>query len=135
MAWAMASLVPTPSVDDLDGLAVASAQREQAGEAAEAAADLRAGGAVGQRLEQFNGAIARLDIDAGGCVGDAGTLPRLLFDNSPDIGDKATGRGDRRPGTGRSQRVPTRSTISRASAKADVAAGEGALRTWMTAFS
>ncbi len=52
--------------------AVAAAQREQPGETAETAPDLGPGGLLGERFEEFDGAVAGLDVDPGRRVGDAG---------------------------------------------------------------
>ena len=51
--------------------AVTAPQREQPGETAEAAAHFGPGGLLGQRFEQFDGAVTRLDVHPGRCVGGA----------------------------------------------------------------
>ncbi len=72
IAWATASLVPTPSVDEASTrLAIAAAQREQPGEAAEPAAYLGPGRLARQRFEEFDGAVTSFDVHPGRCVGDA----------------------------------------------------------------
>ena len=53
------------------GLAVAAAQGEQPGESAEPAAHLGPGGLLGQRFEEFDGAVTGFDVHPGRCVGDA----------------------------------------------------------------
>ena len=52
-------------------LAIAAAQREQPGESAEPAPHLGPGGLLGQRFEQFDGAVTGFDVHPGRCVGDA----------------------------------------------------------------
>ena len=73
MAWAMATLVPTPSVLVASTGRVMPRQRggvEHAGEAAEAAEHLGPLGAGHRRLHQLDRPVARLDVDPGGGVGD-----------------------------------------------------------------
>jgi hypothetical protein len=49
-----------------------AAQCEQPGESTQPAADLGSGGLVGQRFQEFDGAVAGFDVDPGRRVGDAG---------------------------------------------------------------
>ena len=52
-------------------LAIAAAQREQPGESAETAAHFGPGGLLGQRFQEFDGAVTGFDVDPGRRVGDA----------------------------------------------------------------
>ena len=61
------------------GFAVAAAQREQPGEAAEPAAHLGSGRLLGQRLEQFDGPVTRFDVHPGRCIGGAVPLGPLAL--------------------------------------------------------
>jgi hypothetical protein len=51
--------------------AIAAAQREQPRESTEPAAHFGPGGLLGQRFEQFDGAVTGLDVHPSRCVGDA----------------------------------------------------------------
>ena len=62
-----------------DRFPVAAAQREQSGETAEAAAHFRTGGPLGQRLEQFDRAIAGLDVHPRRRIRNAGAFPPLVW--------------------------------------------------------
>ena len=119
-AWAIATLVPTPSAE------VASSGRsygleragvEEPGEAADAADHLGAAGLVDPHLHQLDGLVAGLDGDPGRFVRRAGAVARgLLLGHRGSCGLRVRDARGRRP----RRRRPARPTGRRRRARSGI---------------